>query len=288
MCGIAGFSLSRTDNLPRLSQIADALLLQIESRGQDSTGMAWSTTGRKMYLSKDPIPARSFVRTKRTRMINRTEAVNAVLHTRFATQGTKAKNVNNHPILHGDVIGVHNGHLNNDDEIFRGLGAKRNGEVDSEAAFALLDSRPDDVDVPTMLGELRGRAALAWLDKRERGSTLHLARVKDSPLALGQTRGGSLFFASTMTLLENAMAAADVELDWKFNVDEGTYIKVRRGKIVSFDSFTPPPVYTWAPSRTTSNVVPLKRTRLASDYPSRWTDYDGQWLDDDTFIPFSD
>lgn len=151
-----------------------------------------------------------------------------ILHTRWATQGSPENNDNNHPIVTGGVVGVHNGHLNNDDELFKWIGGERIGQVDSEAAFALLDRggmQPEDA-----LDYLHGRAALAWLDKRS-PRDLHLARVSGSPLAIGQTRHGSLVFASTMSLLAAACRQAEVRLTWTQYVEEYTYLKVRRGVI---------------------------------------------------------
>ncbi|MGB8213275.1 MAG: hypothetical protein WCE68_06925, partial [Anaerolineales bacterium] len=68
---------------------------------------------------------------------------NAVLvlgHTRKATKGDPAFPANNHPLLAGAVIGVHNGHINNDDELFARYHYPRKAHVDSEIIFRILDS----------------------------------------------------------------------------------------------------------------------------------------------------
>jgi glucosamine 6-phosphate synthetase-like amidotransferase/phosphosugar isomerase protein len=278
MCGIAGFCVNKREHLPNLSSIVDELLLQIEARGKDSTGMAYVKPNRKMYLHKDAMPASKYVGKHGTRQVN--GSMLGILHTRFATQGKPSNRANNHPIWHGNVIGVHNGHINNDDTIFRELGVPRLGQVDSEAAFALLDNE----DTIPALSTLQGGAALAWFDRREGGGTLHLARVSNSPLAVGMTKGGSLFFASTMKMLNDALFIAGVELDWGMEVAEGTYMKVRNGRIESFDSFTPaPPVYA---SKITA-LRPRARGTVDADMPSRWYGWDGTWLDDDTFVPYN-
>ena len=59
-------------------------------------------------------------------------------HCRSTTRGSSLDNVNNHPVKVGDIIGVHNGTLTNDDKIFSNLKCKRDGIVDSEAIFRLL------------------------------------------------------------------------------------------------------------------------------------------------------
>lgn len=59
-------------------------------------------------------------------------------HCRKTSRGSSLNNNNNHPIKVGEIIGVHNGTLDNDDRIFSNLECKRDGQVDSEAIFRLL------------------------------------------------------------------------------------------------------------------------------------------------------
>src|SRR2546422_259132 len=83
------------------------------------------------------------------------------------TKGHPTIEVNNHPIRHGAVVGIHNGIIENDDELLERYGLPRahpEMTVDSEAIFALVDARPGDVSV---LEELRGAMATAWLDERD-------------------------------------------------------------------------------------------------------------------------
>jgi glucosamine 6-phosphate synthetase-like amidotransferase/phosphosugar isomerase protein len=61
-------------------------------------------------------------------------------HTRMPTKGSRWRNVNNHPLVAGHVVGVHNGIIVNDDRIFAHTGLPRSGEVDSEVIFRLQDT----------------------------------------------------------------------------------------------------------------------------------------------------
>jgi glucosamine 6-phosphate synthetase-like amidotransferase/phosphosugar isomerase protein len=72
-------------------------------------------------------------------------------HTREPTKGSPQKNVNNHPIIRGDIIGVHNGTITNDDNIFAQqiIDGDRIGSVDSEAVIALLDSISGAMNQPS-------------------------------------------------------------------------------------------------------------------------------------------
>jgi glucosamine 6-phosphate synthetase-like amidotransferase/phosphosugar isomerase protein len=230
MCGIAGFNLSPTDNIDA-ARLSKALLHQIVARGKDATGAAWTTEdGGTVRLVKRPQPARAFTAHGLTNMAAGTR--NAILHTRWATKGSPSQNANNHPIAAGMLVGVHNGHIGNDDDLFANLPAvERAGKVDSEAIFAWLAH--SGWDATEALDDLWGRAAVAWIDRTE-SAVLHLARVEGSPLAVGQTPEGGLVFASTRDLLEKACADADVTLAWVEDVPEMTYMRVRDGVILDY------------------------------------------------------
>jgi len=234
MCGIAGFCIHKDEKV-NAKKLSLALLAEIEARGEDATGAAWVQTNKEtkkasIVVSKAPVAARDFDQYLADMP---TGVKRAVLHTRWATQGSPGNNLNNHPIVSGRVVGVHNGHLSNDRQVFDYFRADRRGEVDSEAAFALLDRtvyRPTEV-----LQSLKGRAALAWLDARDKRD-LHLARVDGSPLAVGATHAGSLVFASTMPLLVSAMERVNISLSWVEDIEPMTYMRVRNGEIVELEN----------------------------------------------------
>lgn len=231
MCGIAGFSISKRDHRRiNCRQLAKHLLLSIQERGEDATGAAWSESdtegGKSVMFAKLDIPAHEFVDSLQELMPRYSRT--AILHTRWATKGDPANNDNNHPIVVGDTVGVHNGVITNDDHLFAVEKWERIAKVDSEAIFHLIDTAKDPV---TRLHRLHGRAAIAWLNT-DNPDTLHLARLDGSPLYFGVTEGESLVFASTRPLLEEAVAAADMRLVTIHEVPEWTYMKVEGGKIV--------------------------------------------------------
>jgi glucosamine 6-phosphate synthetase-like amidotransferase/phosphosugar isomerase protein len=226
MCGIAGFNFSEQERI-NPAELSQNLFLEIIKRGRDATGIAYlDNADNKFRVRKAAIPATKFFPALKEMPA---DVTNAILHTRWATKGSPENSKNNHPIIQGKVVGVHNGHLSNDDALFRHLSSvERRGQVDSEAAFALLgNTRHHPTDV---LGTLEGRAALAWLDVRDR-IALHLARCEQSPLAIGQTRHGSLIFASTIDHLHKACLYTNVKLAWADELDEGMYLKIKNGVI---------------------------------------------------------
>ncbi len=150
------------------------------------------------------------------------------------TKGHPSLAANNHPIRHGAIVGVHNGIIANDDDLFDRHGFERaepGMTVDSEAIFALVEVSDD---VPRSLEELYGSMATAWLDERA-ADTVFAARGMGRPLWLGRGRS-EVVFASTVGALELVERYTGVSLD-KREVDEGTLVTLRGGVVVDTASF---------------------------------------------------
>jgi glutamine phosphoribosylpyrophosphate amidotransferase len=232
MCGIAGFSLSPDSDVDR-TLAAQALLAGIAERGADAVGYAHRghdsdrvrvtklCGGASALLDELDVPA---------------ETTQALIHVRDYTKGHPEIEANNHPIRHGDVVGIHNGVVENDDALLAHYGIERAAPemtVDSEAIFALVELRRHD---PRALSELRGAMAAAWLDERDEG-TLYLARGRCRPLWLGRTADG-LYFASTRRALTIAAAALKTRVEVT-QVREGRLLRVVGGRIVKERRFRP-------------------------------------------------
>lgn len=234
MCGIAGASLNPGEDVPA-GALATSLLLGIEHRGRHATGTAWTGADGEVWLRKDAIPASRFV----LRAHVEDGAAAFIAHTRWATQGSPANNDNNHPIDVAGIVGVHNGCVWNDDDLFAALEpGVRIAQVDSEAIFATLlhSGLPADA----ALEQVRGSAAVAWFDTRPGADTtvLHLARVSASPLVVAETLGGSLLFASTAAALRDAAQETGLDLMAVREVPEGTRLAVRDGQVIERSTFT--------------------------------------------------
>lgn len=160
MCGIVG--LVAVGDLDKKQEklrqevmifLGTELLLLTQPRGKEATGVT-ALFGNNDYMGlKMGVPAVDFI----TRFGGKKEHFDGFMeiwrnkknpckiflgHCRQPTTGGGAPpedNENNHPIKIGDTVGVHNGTLKNDDIIFKNLGCKRDGKVDSEAIFRLAD-----------------------------------------------------------------------------------------------------------------------------------------------------
>lgn len=235
MCGIAGISWSESDKAFSTRDAAVSLLKGIASRGPDATGAAWyQPVEDAVALTKVPVPAWRFIEAREERIPADTPTM--ILHTRFATHGSVHDRVNNHPIQHGNIVGVHNGVLQNDNEIFEDLDVKREGEVDSEAIFALVNAVNEEVEgmhLTQVFSALLGDAAVAWIDIRNPES-LHLAKVVGRPLYTAQTPGGSLVFASTQKAVDDTIKAIGLSKAWGEEMKEGHYMRVVAGVIMDY------------------------------------------------------
>jgi glucosamine 6-phosphate synthetase-like amidotransferase/phosphosugar isomerase protein len=232
MCGIAGYSLSSRSRLDR-TLAARSLLAGIAERGADAVGYAYRSSG-------DAYPTVRKQRTPASELLDRVSvpqtAIELLVHVRDYTKGHPSIPANNHPVRHGPVIGIHNGVILNDDEVLAPYGCARSEPrmtVDSEAIFALAAHSENE---PDALERLCGSMAAAWLDERE-PETVFVARGAGRPLWLGTGRH-ELFFASTPQALEVAERYVGLRLR-KRELEPGTFIALRRGRVVRDERFTP-------------------------------------------------
>jgi glucosamine 6-phosphate synthetase-like amidotransferase/phosphosugar isomerase protein len=230
VCGIAGYSFGPRSRVSR-TLAAQALLAGIAERGADAAGYAFRS-GDRVAVHKQRTGASALL----DGITVPDTAGEVLVHVRDFTKGHPTILANNHPIRHGRVVGVHNGIIANDDELFDRHGIARQEPemtVDSEVIFALLDSFGTS---PETLGQLVGAMASAWLDERE-PSVLHLARGVGRPLWIARGRH-ELLFASTRTALEVAEDALRTTF-LKSQVEEGRLLRVVDGTIEAERRWSP-------------------------------------------------
>jgi glucosamine 6-phosphate synthetase-like amidotransferase/phosphosugar isomerase protein len=231
MCGIAGYSLKPASSVDR-TVAARALLAGIAERGADAVGYAYRTPESSVTVHKQRSGASALLE----RIEAPAEADQLLVHVRDYTKGHPSLAANNHPIRHGSVVGIHNGIIANDDELFARHEidrAEREMTVDSEIIFALAERFRGRT--ARALEQLIGSMATAWLD--EGREELIVARGMGRPLWIGTT-DGALFFASTKLALELVERYCFLTLR-KRELDVGSVIAVDHGKVVSRGSFRP-------------------------------------------------
>ena len=231
MCGIAGYSLEPGARIAR-TLAAQALLTGIAERGADAVGYAHRSDGDTPVVHKRRAGASALLR----ELTLPHDATEVLVHVRDYTKGHPTIEANNHPVRHGTVIGVHNGIIVNDEELFERHGFEREEpemSVDSEAIFALAEEFGSR---GRTLERLRGSMAAAWMDEREPG-TIYLARGVGRPLWVGSAREG-VFFASTKHALEVFESFMRLPLR-KHEVEEGSLVRLENGRETRIERFNP-------------------------------------------------
>lgn len=266
MCGIVGIHFKNPRDLgvgrENLESFVDELLLGIEHRGRDATGLLTVDAGGKANLIKADVNASTFIRWRD----NVPKRVRTILgHTRFATQGGPENLDNNHPVQFGSCFVIHNGHISNDTELFKEHDLKRNAEVDSEIIPALLDKYGLDNAV-TALEELDGNFAVAAVDPVRFPNTTVLAKGWSSPVEVYENHY-SIVWASTAEAIKTA-----VRIVFGFNLPDRKIESLALGEMLVMEGDT---------------VERVKFSPLSKSWSSRSSrgvtyTYSGSWgVDDD-------
>lgn len=236
MCGIVGFTGK--------SQAAPILLeglSKLEYRGYDSAGMAV----RNGAAVTEIVKAKGRLKALAEKTNNGSSLLGTcgIGHTRWATHGEPSElNAHPHTSADGNVVGVHNGIIENYQELKDKLTRKGYtfySQTDTEVAVKLIDyyykkyeHTPVDAINHAMV-RIRGSYALAIMFQDYPGD-LYVAR-KDSPLVLG-VKDGECYVASdvpailkytrTVYYIENLEMArlADGEITF-YNLDGDTISK---------------------------------------------------------------
>lgn len=206
MCGIVSINflgkLDRKEEIQRQEigqYFLTELLVETQTRGSDATGIAGIFDNGNYVGLKNGISAVDFVTKNEDKETSFTGLMNAwsklsgrsanqrdakiiLGHCRKSSVGNSYNNVNNHPIHIDPIIGIHNGTLNNDDVIFKNIGCKRDGQVDSEAIMHLIYKNTDGGKKPFTL------EALTDVANKLEGAYAVLAANSNNPYQLAFLR----------------------------------------------------------------------------------------------------
>lgn len=237
MCGIGAFQIIGNECEP--AKVARVLLRLLEVRGKHASGVAWHEKG-ETFVRKSAVAGKELARQLKGEI-----GTTGIVHTRWATQGNPKDNNNNHPIDVGGIVGVHNGHIVNDSELInKCVDYKRQGQVDSEAVFAYMAHGKKGTKLVDRLAEVRGNAALLWLRSYDKQERLYAVRLTSSPLWFGQTKLGSIVFASTENILKETGKRCELVFEYVYEMKVGEHVVAQDGQIKYMTSVVvPAPVY---------------------------------------------
>lgn len=230
MCGIVGVA-SNGPMSHQMKEFFQSLLFHDVVRGPHATGVAAiDTLDRSLVVHKKAVPSPAF--------LSDTESMEGLFatkhnfniyigHNRYATRGAKDKDENAHPFIHGDIVGVHNGSLNNQTLLDKHI----DFEVDSDNLYHHMNAKGLD----DTLKNTDGAFALVWYDRKD--NTLNFIRNEERPLAIGKLSNGTWVWASEMAMLK-WLVSRHKTLSWAtyeengvkynhvFNLEKSTHLKV--------------------------------------------------------------
>ena len=187
MCGIASYAGDK--NVIKTIMIG---LKSLEYRGYDSSGIAYMKNGKINIIKKEG-PIKNL-----DKILDYDDEANiGISHTRWATHGG-ATDINAHPHRQGRITLVHNGIIENYNELREGLiekGYVFNTETDTEVAAGIIDDLyNEEGDMLKALNKatyvLKGSYAFNIIND-DYPDTIFGIR-KDSPLIVGTSNNGNI------------------------------------------------------------------------------------------------
>ena len=169
-------------------------------RGGQASGFAWDN-GDGVYYLKSPVSS-VYLKDRAGEYLNK-DTKYVLGHTRFATHG-KNNADNAHPHFSEHVTLVHNGVVHNHDDVYKALGVKPYGPVDSQAIVACLEVG----GIEEVVKHCEGTMSLIWNDNRDPAGTLKFWSNGGNPLCSGRlddANTGMVVVCSTMDILEKSM-----------------------------------------------------------------------------------
>lgn len=195
MCGIVGFITKGNARQDVLDAIEMALMLDVK-RGSDACGVAWLTPDNTLKVRKGPGTT--------DRLLANYELQPTQLfvgHNRAATVGSKDYNENNHPLVSGSYVLVHNGAVTMDADNRKKLGLEPEAEVDSQLIVqAIRLCAEKGASTPAAIVEaakyINGTFACALMNAKEPGRVWLFKREYPPMKLVYMPKLCTIFFAS--------------------------------------------------------------------------------------------
>ena len=201
MCGIVGFN-GKSDSVKVLIEG----LKNLEYRGYDSAGIAVNT-GNDIAILKSKGKV-SYLENKISNYKFKFDGTCGIGHTRWATHG-EANETNSHPHQVGDITIVHNGIIENFEELRNKLinyGYFFKSQTDTEVACALIDYYYNDThdikkSLSMFMDKVKGSYAIGVMVKND--ENLYCIK-KDAPLIIATGDEGNFIASDIIAINKHA------------------------------------------------------------------------------------
>jgi len=249
MCGIFGVFIDSQSKLDStaINNIVKSLYLQSETRGKEASGMI-ALGEHGLHYGKSAMAPSQLVRSSEfnqalQRRLTEFEQGKVpcfawIGHSRLVTNGLQENNLNNQPVVSGKLVGVHNGIVVNDKDLWEKYpGLARQGEVDTEGVLATLQgiaSSTNDMQslLKTFFDDIYGTASVAVLSAT--GDAALLATNCGSLYYAVGADPKIVIFASERFILESVLAKAKAT----FQTGAVQPLAARKGFLIDFKTLS--------------------------------------------------
>lgn len=224
MCGIFGICAAPGHGIApeRLNTLVNALFTLSESRGKEAAGLAVRTDDT-INIYKEAVAATEMIGgqeythffEKNITRANQDAPLYLIGHARLVTNGLQDMDYNNQPVIKNGLVGVHNGIITNDSELWKANpDLSREYEVDTEVVLALINKErqqgvPFSEAVCRAFKSIEGNATLSLLADDRDG--LLLATNNGSLYYMMLPQASTLIFASERLILQELINACDLK-----------------------------------------------------------------------------
>jgi len=258
MCGILGYLATTEEGKKYAKYVLPGLILNSQTRGSEATGIAFLDQGGELEVIKRATEASKFLGTQPFKKFMKADYFPAILigHTRQSTTGTPNDNQNNHPVFtkSGNAI-VHNGTIQNSEDLKGMFKLDFEGEVDTQAIIRLLEyysegGRKGDgglklAHFTKVSRKLIGDFACALISEKQ-PHFLYLFR-RDNPIDLAYHKPtGTLFFASDDAFFADTLTTRATYLNGFMGDDVKEYAEAEVPKNTGYRlTFRPGEKFQW-------------------------------------------
>ncbi|MDY6934528.1 MAG: hypothetical protein SVZ03_09950 [Spirochaetota bacterium] len=249
MCGIFGLIRTGKSEFPqsKIQPIVNNLFRLSESRGKEAAGIAISSNN-SIQVFKQPIPASQLIKkkeyqelfyniNKENESLNNVHPIAIIGHTRLVTNGSMELNINNQPIIKDGMVGVHNGIIVNDDELWENnSNIEKHYDIDTEVIVSLIskflkETKSLEESIKKTFSLINGSASISILFNN---SNNLLLATNTGSLYISFSKNKSIcVFASEIFIIKNIIKKFLKNI---FHFNEISQIKPNHGCIINISS----------------------------------------------------